>query len=148
MVHSTHPTPEAPGRLARTAQLAIEVQARHRVDIERQAAYREARTLTGSLLEFVAQLEVEQDPSELIYLQESARAAADGLVQVLGGTAAQLTRPRRTSLRLDQAVEVLDQVLTLAQQRLTGTRQLVLELALIIHAGVDSLASVELEVAS
>jgi len=55
-----------------------------------------------------------------------------------------MVQPRHSSLELEQAVELLDDVLRLAQDRLTGSDHVALELALIVWAGIDSLAPIPL----
>jgi hypothetical protein len=54
-----------------------------------------------------------------------------------------VAEPRPTSLELGQAVELLDDVLRLGEDRLTGSAHVALELALIVRAGIDGLAHVQ-----
>jgi hypothetical protein len=135
--------PQVRGRLAQTVEETVQLHARQRVDTQRQATYRRARKLTGDVLELVDQLDAERDPSERLWLQESARGAAGRIVRLLAGVEARVPTPKRTTLSLDQAMEQLDAALGLAAQRLTGSRYVALELALIVQAGVDDLAGVQ-----
>jgi len=140
MAQRIHPTSASPGRLALTRREAVSLHARHLVETERRATLREARQRTGSLLELVAQLGAGgQDPSESLFLHERAREEAAAILWLLGGRGAATVQPRQSSLELEQAVELLDDVLRLAQDRLTGTSHVALELALIVRVGIDSL---------
>jgi hypothetical protein len=139
----TRPIQRAQGRLSWTAALAVQLQARHQVDSGRRQAARQARELTGTVLELVDQLDVERDPSERILLQESARDAARTIVTLIAGTGARVQRPKPDAVSLDQAVELLDGSLGLAEAGLTGARHVALGLAIIVRDGVDHLADVD-----
>lgn len=140
MAQRIHPASEVEGRLAQTRLETAQLHARHRVDVQRRAAFRDARERSGSLLELVDQLGVSsQDPGEIVFLQERAREEAAIVVCLLGGKGAAVLQPRQTSLELEQAVELLNDVLRLAEDRLTGSARVALELALIVRAGIDGL---------
>ena len=143
MAQRTHPIQAARGRLERTAAEAVQVQARFRVESQRRAAYTEAQELTGQLLELSDQLQVTTDPSAIVELQETARDRAGAIVRLLLGTGHHAPSRRRTDLDLVRAVELLDAVLTLAQQGIAGSRHAALDLALVVRDRVDHLAGVE-----
>jgi hypothetical protein len=141
MAKPTHLRPRPSGRIARAQ--AVTLAAAQRVTCERQALYREARAHAGSLLELSEQLQSATDPSELISLQETGRAAARTLVGLLLQTGYTAPSRRRTDLDLLHAVELLEDVLGLAQQGLTGSRHVALDLALIVRDRFDHAAGVE-----
>jgi hypothetical protein len=143
MTQRTHPIQTARGRLERTAAEAVQVQARFRVESQRRAAYAEAQELTGQLLEVSDQLQVTTDPSAIVELQETARDRAEAIVRLLLGTGHHTLSRRRTDLDLARAMELLDAVLTLAQQGIAGSRHAALDLALVVRDRVDHLASIE-----
>ena len=147
MAQPTHRNRQAQGRLARTADLAVQLAAQDRVGRTRARAAHEARALVGTVLELVDQLKAERDPSERIVLQETARDAAGRIVTLLDATGTRVATARRSAQRsglgLDQAMELLDGTLLLAEVGLTGGRHLALELALIVRDGVDGLVGVE-----
>jgi hypothetical protein len=143
MAQRTHPIHTARGRLERTAAEAVQVQARFRVESQRRAAYTEVQELTAQLLELSDQLQVTTDPSAIVELQETARDRTEAIVRLLLGTGHHAPSRRRTDLDLVRAVELLDAVLTLAQQGIAGSRHAALDLALVVRDRVDHLAGVE-----
>jgi hypothetical protein len=143
MAQRTHPIQAARGRLERTAAEVVQVQARFRVESQRRAAYAEAQELTAQLLELSDQLQVTTDRSAIVELQETARYRAAAIVRLLLGTGHHAPSRRRTDLDLVRAVELLDAVLTLAQQGIAGSRHAALDLALVVRDRVDHLAGVE-----
>jgi len=119
----------------------------HETLVARRTRYRQAQALVGDLAEQLGQLGAAgADPSERLEVQERARDSIGTIVRILAAPAASIPVVRHCTTdpdRLDEWVQLLDELLTDAHVGYVGAQGRALALAVSIAVSVNQLGGVE-----